>query len=147
MRFIGTINAKLDAKGRVFLPAAFRRILPEDTVELVLRRDVYQPCLVIYPLSVWEEEIGELRQRLNRWNPRDAMIFRQFMSEAETLTLDGTGRILLSRRMLQQAAIEKELVFVGMDDRIEVWSRERMETPFLDSGSLGASLQALMSPE
>lgn len=53
MRFTGTIDAKLDAKGRVFLPSDFRKQLAESDPRLVLKRDVYQPCLVIYPYAVW----------------------------------------------------------------------------------------------
>ena len=50
MRFLGNIEAKTDAKGRAFLPANFRKILQVSGEEkLVLRKDVFQPCLVIYP--------------------------------------------------------------------------------------------------
>lgn len=147
MKFTGIINAKLDAKGRVFFPAAFRKLLAEGEVDFVLRRDVYQPCLVIYPVSVWEEEVGQLRQRLNRWNPKEAMVFRQFMADAETISLDASGRILLSRRMLDIAKISKELVFIGVDDRIEVWSKEQSEQSFLSPEEFGRSLENLMAPD
>ena len=56
MRFLGNIEAKLDAKGRVFLPAAFRKVLQGAGEQgLVMRKDVFQPCLVLYPESVWGE--------------------------------------------------------------------------------------------
>ena len=147
MKFTGIINAKRDVKGRVFFPAAFRKLLAEGEVDFVLRRDVYQPCLVIYPVSVWEEEVGQLRQRLNRWNPREAMVFRQFMADAETISLDAAGRFLLSRRMLDIAKISKELVFIGVDDRIEVWSKEQCEHSFLSPEEFGQSLENLMCPD
>ena len=57
MRFIGNIEAKVDAKGRVFLPAVFRKELPgDDTATLMLRKDLFQDCLVLYPESIWNEE-------------------------------------------------------------------------------------------
>ena len=69
MRFLGNIEAKIDAKGRVFLPATFRKVLQAGGEEnLVLRKDVFQPCLVLYPESIWNEQMDELRSRLNRWN-------------------------------------------------------------------------------
>ena len=50
MRFTGTIEAKADAKGRVFFPAMFRKVLASAGEEqLVLSRDAFQPCLVLYP--------------------------------------------------------------------------------------------------
>ena len=60
MRFLGNIEAKTDAKGRVFLPAIFRKVLQAASEEsLVMRKDVFQPCLVLYPESVWNEEKSE----------------------------------------------------------------------------------------
>lgn len=100
MRFTGTIDAKLDAKGRVFLPSDFRKQLAESDPRLVLKRDVYQPCLVIYPYAVWNAEVDALRAKLNRWDPRQAMLFRQFLANVEVFTLDGNGRFLISRKCL-----------------------------------------------
>ena len=71
MRFLGNIEAKTDAKGRVFLPSVFRKVLQSSGEEkLVMRKDVFQPCLVLYPESVWNEQMDTLRQRLSRWNAR-----------------------------------------------------------------------------
>ena len=53
MRFLGNIEAKVDEKGRVFLPSAFRKVLDTAAEDgLVLRKDVFQPCLVLYPESI-----------------------------------------------------------------------------------------------
>ena len=69
MRFFCILEAKTDAKGRAFLPAIFRKVLQTGGEErLVLRKDVFQPCLVLYPESVWNEQMDLMRQRLNRWN-------------------------------------------------------------------------------
>ena len=90
MRFLGTIDSKTDAKGRVFLPASFRKVLSTAGAErLVLRKDIFQPCLVLYPESVWNQMLDSLRARLNRWNRQDQMVFRQFVSDVEPVALDG----------------------------------------------------------
>ena len=66
MRFTGTIEAKADTKGRVFFPAAFRRVLGDGEDErLVLAKDAFQPCLVVYPWSVWNAQVDELSGRLS----------------------------------------------------------------------------------
>ena len=63
MRFLGNIEAKTDAKGRAFLPAVFRKVLQAGGEErLVLRKDVFQACLVLYPESVWNEQMDLMRQ-------------------------------------------------------------------------------------
>ena len=82
MRFLGNIEAKVDAKGRVFLPAAFRKVMQSSGEEqVVVRKDVFQDCLVIYPESVWNEQVDALRSRLNRWNKQHQQIYRQFVSD------------------------------------------------------------------
>lgn len=148
MRFLGNIEAKTDAKGRVFLPAVFRKQLQAASEErLVLRKDVHQACLVLYPESVWFATQEELRQRLNKWNARHRMIFRQFVSDAEVVVPDGNGRILLPKRYLQMAGIAGEVRFIGMDDTIEIWAKERTEQPFMAPDEFSRALDELLGSE
>lgn len=111
---------------------------------LVLRKDVFQSCLVLYPASVWNEQMDVLRSRLNRWNATHQQIFRQFVSDAEVMTIDANGRILLPRRYLAMAGITQSVRFIGMGDTIEIWSSEALQTPFMDSAEFGAALETLM---
>ena len=147
-RFLGNIEAKTDAKGRVFIPATFRKQLQAAGEEsLVLRKDVFQDCLVLYPESVWCKTQEQLRRRLNRWNARQQAVFRQFVSDAEVVVPDGNGRILIPRRYLQMAGIDSDVRFIGMDDTIEIWARERAEAPFMDAGEFSRALQEALGGE
>lgn len=147
MHFTGTTYAKTDAKGRVFFPSQFRRQLTDDEAHFVVKRDVYAACLVVYPRTVWEAEVAELRRRLNRWNPEEAMLLRRFLAEAEEAVLDAQGRLLLSRRHLDAAAIAHEVAFVGVDDRVEIWSREAADAGFIATADYAAGMQkALGAP-
>ena len=113
IRFLGNIEAKTDTKGRVFIPAGFRKQLQAASEErLVLRKDVFQDCLILYPESVWFKTQNQLRQRLNKWNAKHQQIFRQFLSDAEIMIPDGNGRILLPKRYLQMAGIQSEVRFI-----------------------------------
>ena len=142
MQFLGNIEAKVDVKGRVFIPSSFRKLLAEGGEDkLVLRKDVYQDCLVLYPESVWMQTQDQLRRRLNRWNRMEQNIFRQFVSDAELLVPDGNGRILLPKRYLKMAGIESEVRFIGMDNTIEIWSSERAEQPFMEAEDFSKALQ------
>ena len=148
MRFLGNIEAKMDAKGRAFLPAVFRKILQAGGEErLVLRKDVFQPCLVLYPESVWTEQMDDLRQRLNRWNKQHQQVFRQFVSEVELLTLDGNGRFLVPKRYLRMADIDQDVKFVGMGDTIEIWSCQQAEQHQMNPEEFGEALEELMAVE
>lgn len=148
MRFLGNIEAKLDAKGRVFLPAAFRKVLQvagEDG--LVIRKDVYQQCLVLYPESVWGEQMDSLRRRLNRWDRDEQQLFRQFVSQVEPVTLDGNGRFLISKRCLRQAGIAQDVRFIGMGDTIEIWPAGNDDDTFMDASAFGEAMERLMTTE
>ena len=148
MRFLGNIEAKMDAKGRAFLPAVFRKMLQAGGEErLVLRKDVFQPCLVLYPESVWNEQMDALRQRLNRWNKQHQQVFRQFVSEVEVLTLDGNGRFLVPKRYLRMADIEQDVKFVGMGDTIEIWSSVKAEQEQMNPEAFGNALEELMGDD
>ena len=145
MRFTGTQEAKLDAKGRVFFPSDFRRQLQADDTRLVLKRDVFQPCLVLYPYAAWLAEVDAVKSRLNRWDPVQAMLFRQFMAEVEVLNLDAAGRLLLSKLWLQQAGLSGKVRFVGADDRVELWSAEAAEQCFLRPEEFALAMQRAMN--
>ena len=148
MRFLGNIEAKTDAKGRVFFPAVFRKVLQASGEEnIVLRKDVFQPCLVLYPESVWNTQMDLLRSRLSRWNAAHQQIFRQFVSDVEIVTLDGNGRFLIPRRYLKMANIEQAVKFVGMGDTIEIWRATTDDQPFMEAQEFGAALEALMGNE
>ena len=124
MRFLGNIEAKMDTKGRAFLP---------------------QPCLVLYPESVWNEQMDAMRARLNRWNKQQQQVFRQFVSEVELLTLDGNGRFLIPKRYQRMAAIEQDIKFIGMGDTIEIWSNSKTEEQQMTPEDFGQALEELMA--
>lgn len=145
MRFLGNIEARTDSKGRAFLPAAFRKELQgTGSDRLIMRKDVFQPCLVLYPENVWNEQMDTLRSRLNRWDSRHQMIFRQFVADAEVLTLDANGRFLIPKRYLRMTGISQGIRFIGMDDTIEVWSEESASRSFMNADDFGMAIEEIM---
>lgn len=145
IRFLGNIEVKVDVKGRVFIPACFRKQLQSASEErLIMRKDIFQDCLVLYPESVWNEELNELRSKLSKWNSKHQLIFRQFVSDVEVLEPDGNGRILISKRYLQLCNIHAIVKFIGIDNKIEIWSKEKAERPFMPSKEFGEAMEKLM---
>ena len=146
MRFVGDYTAKTDAKGRVFLPAIFRRQLDGmDEEALILRKDVFQNCLVLYPMSVWNAQVDDLQSRLSPWDRKDQMMLRQFVADAEQVELDSQGRILLSKNKLQYAGITSEVRFLAVVDRIEIWSKDALDALMAEAdGNLGDDIEGRM---
>ena len=134
--FIGNIEARLDGKGRVFVPASYRKILAEmGSTHIVMRRDTDNECIIFYPEQVWHAKVSQLRNALDEWDPEDQMILMQFMSEAELLEMDSKGRILLQKKNLEVINADKasqkstdasvsphDILFVGMLDRFAIWT-------------------------
>ena len=148
MRFLGNIEAKTDTKGRAFLPAVFRKVLQASGEEnLVLRRDVFQKCLVLYPESVWNARLDLLKQQLRPWKQSHQQMFRQFVSEAEVVTLDGNGRFLISKRLQKIAEIDQDIQFIGMDDTIEIWSPRNLEQNLKTDEDFGSEFENIMNAQ
>ncbi len=145
MRFLGNIEAKIDVKGRVFLPASFRKELQANSEErLIMRKDIFQNCLVLIPETIWNQQLDNLRSRLNRWNASHQMLFRQFVSDVEVMTLDSNGRILIPKRFQKAIRIQQSIRFIGMDDTIEIWTQEDTEQPFIDATLFSTELEKIM---
>ncbi len=147
MRFTGSIDARTDEKGRVFIPAAFRKLLQQAGLDaLVLRRDVFQKCLVLYPEDVWDCMVDSIVQRTNPFDSHGRAALRGFVAGAERISIDGNGRILIPRRYMEAAKICNDVRFIGMDDSIEIWSKQEAEELLNNSDDLATSLEAIMKP-
>ena len=144
--FIGNIEGRLDEKGRIFVPAVYRKILAEaESKRIVMRRDTDNECLMFYPEQVWNEKVEELRQALDEWNPEDQLILMQFMADAEYLELDGQGRILLQKKNLETIGAQNDVLFVGMLNRFALWAPETFANKRLSQSELAERLRAKMS--
>ena len=144
--FIGNIEARLDEKGRIFVPAAYRKILAETGSKImVMRRDTDNECMMFYPEQVWNDKVEQMRQTLDEWNPEDQLILMQFMADAEYMELDGQGRILLQKKHLEMIGAQQDVLFVGMLNRFALWAPENFAAKRLSQTELAARLRAKMS--
>ncbi len=148
MRFTGNIDAKVDEKGRVFVPSAFRKILQrEEETGLILRRDVFQRCLILYPQHVWDAQVDAITARTNMFDRQGRDALRRFVAGAEAITLDSGGRMLIPRRYMEEAGISNEVRFIGVDNTIELWNRQAAEALLEDTESLAGCLETMMNEE
>ena len=142
--FLGKIDAKLDAKGRVFVPSVFRKVLSEEERErVVVRMEADEKYLLVYPESVWNRQVVELQSKLNEWDPEDQMLLMQFVGDPEVLEFDAQGRVLLPKRLQMRMGLENEIVFVGMVDRIAMWNKSVYEEQFAVKAKLSERLKML----
>lgn len=119
--FMGEYNHTIDAKGRIIVPAKLREALGEEFV-VTLGLD---GCLFAYPKEQWQTFIEELKKLPGSKDARQLQ--RYFMAGAATCEVDKQGRILIPSKLREQAQLDKDVVFVGVLNKIEIWSKERWD--------------------
>lgn len=129
MNFIGEYSAKIDDKGRIILPSAFKSLLPADDMRFVVRKDIFDDCLEMLTFSEWEKRSEQIKSRLNFLKKEHAAFWREFMRGNTVVTPDNKlGRISIPRKLLDAIGAEKEVIFAGNDHKIELWAREKYES-------------------
>lgn len=119
--FTSEYESKLDAKGRLVLPARIKAQLPEgDGQELVIRRG-FEPCLIMYPMVEFKKVFSKI-SGLSEFNEEYRKLQRNFLSGVVTVELDGNGRFLIPKGMLTYAQIEKDAMLVGTGSKVEIWN-------------------------
>lgn len=120
--FIGDYSCKADSKCRIMVPVSFRKVMAEMRQEtFVIRRNVFEESLDMYPYKEWETLAGDLRAKLNLFDRRHAAFMRELYRGVQEVEMDASGRILLPKRMLEEVGINKDLVLAGQDAKIEIW--------------------------
>lgn len=119
--FMGEYNHSIDIKGRIIVPAKFREDLSE---EFVLTHGL-DGCLFLYPENEWKEFISKLKTLPGTKEARQLQ--RYFMAGAATCEVDKQGRMLIPALLREKADLEKDVVFVGVLNKIEIWSKKRWD--------------------
>lgn len=119
---LGTHSYQLDPKGRVSLPSRFREAFADGAV-LTLGQD---GCLFCFPRAEWEPRSAEIRA-LPLSEAAGRAYARMFFGRAEAVDLDSQGRLLIPQRLRNAVGIRREVVVVGVMDRMEVWDKDAFD--------------------
>jgi MraZ protein len=123
---LGEFECRLDSKARIALPAALRKQLPAAAAGRLVVNRGFEPHLVLYPFTEWQRISAELN-RLNLYVKKNRDFVRYFHRGATELELDGSGRLLLPRRLLDYAGISEAVILLAYANRIECWDPLRYE--------------------
>lgn len=125
--FMGEYNHTVDAKGRLIIPAKFREALGD---EFVVTKGL-DGCLFVYSSESWQA-FEEKLQQLPLTSKNARQFTRFFLAGAAACELDKQGRILLPQVLREFSQLEKEVVLVGVANRVEIWSKERWQASMQD---------------
>ena len=97
-------------------------------MRFVVKKDIFAPCLEMYPFEEWERQSAEVKSKLNFFNAEHAKFWREYMRNRSVVEPDPKfGRISISRKLLDAIGITKEAVFSGNDYKIEIWAKDQYE--------------------
>jgi MraZ protein len=130
-RFLGEYDCKLDPKGRIILPAGLKRQVPAEAEDTFVVNRGFEKCLVLYPKNEWEKISLEINN-LNPYKKQNREFIRYFFRGASELTLDTQNRLLLPKRLLEYAGIDKELVLFAHTNKIEIWAKDNYDSLLSD---------------
>ena len=124
---IGTYECKVDAKGRLLLPAPLKKQLAASLQNgFVLKRSVFQPCLELYPMNEWDLMMQKIN-KLNRFVKKNNDFIRRFTAGVKVVEIDALGRLLVPKDLVVFASIAKEVVFSSAVNIVEIWDKDLYE--------------------
>ena len=130
---IGTYECKVDAKGRLLLPAPLKKQLSASLQDgFVLKRSVFQPCLELYPMAEWNLMMQKVN-KLNRFVKKNDDFIRRFQAGVKVVDIDNLGRLLVPKDLTNFAQIAKGVVLSSAVNIIEIWDKDLYEKAIDDS--------------
>ncbi|MCS6822926.1 MAG: division/cell wall cluster transcriptional repressor MraZ [Cytophagaceae bacterium] len=117
----GEYECKIDAKGRIVLPARLKSNLPGPDVNNIVINRGFEPCLVIYPEAEWRKVFSRV-SGLNEFNEEYRSFQRNFFRGSTDVELDANGRFVIPPTMRKYAQLETDAIVVGMGNRMELWA-------------------------
>lgn len=123
--FRGKFEFTLDGKGRVSIPSKFRDILQQryDERLMITNND---GCIVCYPMEEWEQLESKILS-LPQSKPEVKAFMRSFFASVTECQVDRQGRILIPLSQRSYAGLDKQVILIGMLNKIEIWGKEKFE--------------------
>ncbi|MCK5207021.1 MAG: division/cell wall cluster transcriptional repressor MraZ [Cyclobacteriaceae bacterium] len=132
--FTGEYECKMDAKGRLTLPSKVKSRLPEVSGNQLVLSLGLEPCLVLYPLMEYRKIYSRIAS-MNEFNEEFRKLQRIFFRRISEVELDGAGRLLIPKPMSKYANLKKEIILVGLGNRIELWDPSVYEEYIISDNS------------
>ncbi|MBF4487439.1 division/cell wall cluster transcriptional repressor MraZ [Flavobacterium piscis] len=124
---VGTYECKVDAKGRLMMPAPLKKQLASSLQDgFVLKRSVFQPCLELYPMDEWNLMMQKIN-KLNRFVKKNNDFIRRFTAGVKMVEIDALGRLLVPKDLVAFSSISKDVVFSSAVNIVEIWDKDLYE--------------------
>jgi MraZ protein len=113
----------------------------------VVKKDIFEECLVLFPIEEWERQNSIIRSKINPYNKEHNKFLRNFYRGSAEIILDSNNRMLIPKRLLDLANISKEAILTGQDGKIEIWSKELYDSAEEGYDDFAALAEKIMGGE
>ena len=125
---VGHYNCKLDAKGRILVPSEFKEQLGAQVEEgFVLRPGLHAHCLELYTRKDWDEVQDQLRSAFSQFQAKQEAVLRKYNAGARFVKLDASGRLLITKDLIDKASLVKDIVITSVTTKMEIWDKNLYE--------------------
>jgi len=142
--FIGDHPCKLDGKGRILFPSALKKQVDGDSYRFVVKKDLFEKCLVLYTMEEWQRQNELIKGKINPFNKEHNQFSRGFHRGTAEVMLDNSNRLLIPKRLLDEVNIDKEVVLAGQDVKIEIWDKAAYESMAQDEAEFASLAEKIM---
>ena len=125
--FNGKYTYSLDAKGRVSIPAKLRRSVKPEANDTFMMTIGTEKCIVVYPMDEWNKYAEKKLAALDDTNQEDAWILRYMIPNTIDDKFDTQSRLLLAKHLIEYAELEKEVLIIGLINKMEIWNPDNYE--------------------
>ena len=131
-KFKGDHYCKVDSKGRILFPSRLKKQMPTEAGDVFVgKMNTFETSLILYPENVWDRLVSRTLKKLNPYKAKHNDFKRDFFKGVIEMELDGSGRVLLSKRFLEKIGVEAgqgdEVVLAGQGDVVELMSKGKYE--------------------
>jgi MraZ protein len=123
--FIGEYISKLDDRGRLIFPSELRAQASGTGISYVVRKNVFNASLEMYTMEEWDKLSAQVKSRINIFSREGNKVWEGFNRDRAIVTPDEKmARIMIPKNLLEKINVQKEVVFVGQDFKIQLWAKE-----------------------
>lgn len=148
--FRGEYTGKVDDKGRLIFPSTFKSqaVSVYTDGRYVVKKNIFNKCLEVFPIEEWNKKTEEVRGKLNMFNPKHNQFWIEYNRDtAEICPDEKTGRISIPKKLLEMIGVDKEVVFVGMDNIINLWAKDAYEVSRMDEADFADLAQSILGQD
>ncbi|MEW6621023.1 MAG: division/cell wall cluster transcriptional repressor MraZ [bacterium] len=121
--FVGEYSHTIDEKGRVIMPASYRRVLEEKGIKKIIITSGVGNCLSAYPPDEWFKTLEKIKE-IPTGKKEVRNFIRKFCADAMECSIDEQGRLNIPPKLRQLANLTKEIIIIGLIEKMEIWDKD-----------------------